>query len=50
MSYLHGSSFDFVTPTDETRITLFKVEGRAEIRFLTPSQSLNKAGKAKQTE
>ena len=38
-SYLHGSSLNLVTPTDETRITLFSEEGNADTRFLTPSQS-----------
>lgn len=40
-TYLHGSSLNFVTPTDETRTNLSSVEGNAKTRFLTPSQSSN---------
>lgn len=39
VSYLHGSSLNFVTPTDETSTILFRDEGNADTRFLTPSQS-----------
>lgn len=38
-THLQGSSLNLVTPTEETRTTLSTDEGRAEIRFLTPSQS-----------
>lgn len=41
-SHLHGISLNLVTPTDETRTILFSVEGNAETRFLTPSQSSEK--------
>lgn len=38
-AYLHGSSLNLVTPTEETRMILFNDEGNADTRFLTPSQS-----------
>lgn len=38
-TYLHGSSLDLVTPTDETKMSLDNDRGSTDTRFLTPSQS-----------
>lgn len=45
--YLHGNSSDLVTPTDETRTSLFIDDGNACTRFLTPNQSENQKFRVK---